>query len=103
MFSINYHLTSIFDATIYESFSKVIQKVFPQVSQIENLLELLQNNNKFEKTFLFDVIHKLCLATDSVSFDISKFTMCSDMIDVFIDISFIYGQNQNSLMGDNQS
>lgn len=44
-----------------------------------------------EKAFLFDIISKLYIATDSAPVDISNFAICSEMIDVFIDISYIYG------------
>ena len=44
-----------------------------------------------EKAFLFDVVTKIYIASDSTPCPLEKFTMCSEMIDVFIDISFIYG------------
>jgi len=44
-----------------------------------------------EKAFLFDIISKLYIATDSAPVDIANFAICSEMIDVFIDISYIYG------------
>jgi Ras-related GTP-binding protein C/D len=44
-----------------------------------------------EKAFLFEVVSKLYIATDSCPVDIGNFAICSEMIDVFIDISYIYG------------
>lgn len=44
-----------------------------------------------EKAFVFDIISKLYIATDSAPVDISNFAISSEMIDVFIDISYIYG------------
>ena len=44
-----------------------------------------------EKAFLFDVISKIYVATDSNPVDIPTYELCSDMIDVVIDISCIYG------------
>lgn len=38
---IRYHLTSIYDHSIFEAFSKVIQKLIPQLPYLENLLDML--------------------------------------------------------------
>ncbi|XP_037894193.1 ras-related GTP-binding protein D-like [Glossina fuscipes] len=34
------HLTSIYDHSIFEAFSKVVQKLIPQLSTLENLLNI---------------------------------------------------------------
>lgn len=44
-----------------------------------------------EKAFLFEIVSKLFIATDSTPVDIDSFAICSEMIDVFLDISYIYG------------
>ena len=44
-----------------------------------------------EKVYLFDVVSKTYLATDSSPIDMQNYAICSDMIDVYIDISCIYG------------
>ena len=36
-----YHLTSVFDTSIYEALSKVIQKLIPEQGMLERLLDLL--------------------------------------------------------------
>jgi len=36
-----YHLTSVFDTSIYEALSKVIQKLVPEQASLERLLDLL--------------------------------------------------------------
>ena len=57
-----------------------------------------------EKAFLFEEVSKLYIATDSGPLDIPTFAICSEMIDVFIDISYIYGQNKiPTLVHDNKS
>lgn len=38
---IRYQLTSIYDHSIFEAFSKVIQKLIPQLPTLENLLDML--------------------------------------------------------------
>ncbi|KAK9721021.1 GTP-binding protein gtr2, variant 2 [Basidiobolus ranarum] len=88
---LSFHLTSIYDHSIYEAFSKVIQKLIPQLPTLENLLNILCSNSGIEKAFLFDVISKIYVATDSSPVDMQSYEICSDMIDVIIDISCIYG------------
>lgn len=38
---LNFHLTSIYDHSIFEAFSKVVQKLIPQLPTLENLLNIL--------------------------------------------------------------
>ena len=37
----SFHLTSIYDHSIFEAFSKVVQKLIPQLPTLENLLNIL--------------------------------------------------------------
>lgn len=48
-------------------------------------------NSGIEKAFLFDVVSKIYIATDSAPVDMQTYELCCDMIDVVIDISCIYG------------
>jgi len=57
--------TSIYDYSVFEAFSKVIQKLIPQLSTLENLINILANNCGFEKTYLFDVLSKIYIASDT--------------------------------------
>eukprot|EP01006_Ploeotia_vitrea_P028432 TRINITY_DN61130_c0_g1_i1.p1 TRINITY_DN61130_c0_g1~~TRINITY_DN61130_c0_g1_i1.p1 ORF type:complete len:394 (+),score=38.06 TRINITY_DN61130_c0_g1_i1:162-1184(+) len=88
---ITFHLTSIYDHSIFEAFSKVIQKLIPQYPTLESLLDMYISNSRVEKAFLFDVLSKIYIATDSSPVDNATYELCSDMIDVVIDISSIYG------------
>ena len=38
---LSFYLTSIYDHSIYESFSKIIQKLIPSLPTLENLLNIL--------------------------------------------------------------
>ncbi|KAK6168130.1 hypothetical protein SNE40_022018 [Patella caerulea] len=89
--SLSFHLTSIYDHSIFEAFSKVVQKLIPQLPILENLLNILISNSGIEKAFLFDVVSKIYIATDSSPVDMQCYELCCDMIDVVIDISCIYG------------
>jgi Ras-related GTP-binding protein C/D len=62
---INFHLTSIFDHSIFEAFSKVIQKLIPQFGHLEHLLTYLLSASNIEQAFLFDVQTKISIANDS--------------------------------------
>jgi len=86
-----YYLTSIYDHSIFEAFSKVVQKLLPQLPTLENLLNLLVSTCSLEKAFLFDVVSKLYISTDSTPVDMQSYELCSDMIDVVLDVSGIYG------------
>jgi Ras-related GTP-binding protein C/D len=44
---------------------------------------------------LFDVISKIYVATDSSPVDMQSYEICCDMIDVVIDVSCIYGLEEN--------
>ncbi|KAH7728087.1 rragc protein [Aphelenchoides avenae] len=88
---INYHMTSIYDHSIFEAFSKVIQKLIKPLSALERLLDIFNQGSNVEKAFLFDVASKIYIATDSSPVDMATYELCCDMIDVAIDISSIYG------------
>jgi len=93
---ISYHLTSIYDHSIFEAFSKVIQKLLPQLETLENLLNVLCSNSGIEKAFLFDVLSKIYIATDSSPVDVQSYEICSDYIDVIVDVSEIYGYERKA-------
>eukprot|EP01113_Clastostelium_recurvatum_P037421 TRINITY_DN546_c0_g1_i2.p1 TRINITY_DN546_c0_g1~~TRINITY_DN546_c0_g1_i2.p1 ORF type:complete len:416 (+),score=87.46 TRINITY_DN546_c0_g1_i2:110-1249(+) len=88
---LSFYLTSIYDHSIFEAFSKVIQRLIPQLPTLENLLDIMIQNSRIEKAFLVDVVSKIYVATDSSPVDMQTYELCSDMIDVVIDVSCIYG------------
>lgn len=93
----SFYLTSIYDHSIFEAFSKVIQKLIPQLPTLENLLNILITSCNMEKSFLFDVVSKVYIATDSNPVDMQSYELCSDMIDVVIDVSCIYGLKETEM------
>ncbi|KAJ3163700.1 hypothetical protein HDU86_000294 [Geranomyces michiganensis] len=88
---LSFYLTSIYDHSIYEAISKVIQKLIKQLATFENLMNILCSNSGVEKAFLFDIMSKVYIATDSSPVDMQSYELCSDMIDVIFDVSCIYG------------
>ncbi|XP_045181556.1 ras-related GTP-binding protein C-like isoform X2 [Mercenaria mercenaria] len=93
---LSFYLTSIYDHSIFEAFSKVIQKLIPQLPTLENLLDIFISNSGIEKAFLFDVVSKIYIATDSSPVDMQSYELCCDMIDVVLDISMIYGEENRA-------
>merc|ERR1712137_266639 len=71
--------------------SKVVQKLIPQLPVLEQCLDLLITNSRMEKAYLFDVVSKVYIASDPTPVDLQSYELCSDMIDVVIDVSCIYG------------
>ncbi|GAB6019204.1 hypothetical protein CHUAL_000818 [Chamberlinius hualienensis] len=102
---LSFYLTSIYDHSIFEAFSKVVQKLIPQLPTLENLLNIFISNSGIEKAFLFDVVSKIYIATDSSPVDMQSYELCCDMIDVVLDISCIYGLHGDcdGMAFDNQS
>eukprot|EP00727_Mastigamoeba_balamuthi_P010474 m51a1_g6049 putative ras-related gtp-binding protein (378) ;mRNA; f:207600-209426 len=87
---ITFHLTSIYDHSIFDAFSKIVQKLTPQTHTLSDLLDSFIASSKIEKSFLADIATKIYVATDSSEVDVSNYELCSDMIDVVSDIIYIY-------------
>ncbi|KAF2230454.1 ras-related GTP-binding protein-like protein C [Viridothelium virens] len=93
---VSFYQTSIYDHSIFEAFSKVIQKLIPQLPTLESLLNSLCSTCRIEKAYLFDVLSKIYIATDTSPTDIGSYEICSDYIDVIVDISEIYGWDRSN-------
>jgi len=52
---LSFHLTSIYDHSIFEAFSKVVQKLIPQLPTLENLLNILISVREFDDEVTSDV------------------------------------------------
>eukprot|EP01066_Platyproteum_vivax_P007665 Platyproteum_vivax@DN3055_c0_g1_i1.p1 len=84
--------TSVFDHSIYEAMSKVLQKMVPSLGAVETLLDHLTTTCRFDRVFLFDVVSKCYLAADTAAFDHQIYEAFSDLLDVVIDITCIYSK-----------
>lgn len=89
--NISFYLTSIYDHTVFDALSKIVQKLFPFVEHLIAMLDSLHNSCGVEKAFIFDIVSKIFIATDSRPVDIAHYEICSELIDVLIDMSCIYG------------
>jgi Ras-related GTP-binding protein C/D len=93
--AIDFYLTSIYDHSVFEAFSKVIQTMVPQLPTLENLLNELCRHCRFEKAYLFDVLTKIYIAQDSSPGSMDNYEICSDYIDVIVDMSQVYGWDRH--------
>lgn len=92
---VNLYFTTIIDYSIYEAFSKVIQKILPCTTYVSKLLNKLCDYCKIEKAFVFDICSKLFIAhNDKVNIEPVKYEICCEMIDIHIDISLLYNNEK---------
>ncbi|EOR04574.1 hypothetical protein E3P81_03967 [Wallemia ichthyophaga] len=87
---LSYHLTSIYDHSILDAFSKVVQKLAKQLPVIQNLLNVFCANSGIAKAFLFEQNSRLYFATDATVADASTFEVCVDALDTFDKFSKLY-------------
>ncbi|MCJ1301754.1 hypothetical protein MMC08_004555 [Hypocenomyce scalaris] len=87
---VSFYPTSIFDHSIFEAFSKVIQVLVPQLPTLEALLSTVAASCKMDKVYLFDVLSKIYIASDTSPVDMAAYELCSDWIDTIVDMSEIY-------------
>lgn len=89
---VNLYNTSIYDHTVLEAMSRVIQRLTPQVPLLESLLDALVSSCRLEKAFLFDVVSRVFVAVDSAQAESSSYELCADTIDLVIEVSCIYSK-----------
>lgn len=87
---LSFYLTSIFDHSIYEAFSRIVQKLIPELPFLENMLDNLVQHSKLEKCFLLDINSKIYVSTDSSPVDIQTYEVCAEFVDVTIDLQDLY-------------
>ncbi|KAI5951168.1 GTR2 [Candida jiufengensis] len=92
--SVSFYLTSIFDHSIYEAFSRIVQRLIPDLPSLEHMLDNLVQHSNIDKVFLFDVNSKIYVATDSSPVDIQTYEVCAEFIDITIDLDDLYIENE---------
>ncbi|CAF4983417.1 unnamed protein product, partial [Rotaria socialis] len=88
---INFYLTSIYDHSIHEAFSKIVQNQMKQLRALENMLNLVTESTQLDKIFVCDIYNKIFLASDTKPVDTQLSELCCDVVDVYTGISSIYG------------
>lgn len=99
---VSFYLTSIFDHSIYEAFSRIVQKLITELPSLENMLDNLVAHSSIDKVFLFDVNSKIYVATDSSPVDIQTYEVCAEFIDITIDLDDLYLESENKNNGNAQ-
>lgn len=92
-----FHQTSIYDASVHEAMSKVVQKLLPQLPAVETLLTSLCSKCSMQKIYLFDTMSRIYLATDASPTFLRDFEVCSEYVDMIVDAKGIYGWRGSAL------
>lgn len=88
---ITFYSTSVYDDSIFDALSKVLQVLNPQLGTFETMLNTVAASCKMQKLYLFDVLSKLYIASDTSPIDMAAYSLCADYIDTIVDLSEIYG------------
>ena len=87
---VGYYQTSIFEPSVFDAVSKVVQTLLPQLSALESLLNRLCSSSRIQKAFLFDTPTRLYLAADTSAAFLRDYELCADHVDVLVDIKQLY-------------
>jgi len=93
---VNFYLTSIYDHSLQDAFSKVVQKLIDSLPYIEDLLNVFCGNSQATKAFLFDAKSRLYIATDASPVDSATHSLCSDFLLTLNSFSPLYKSVQAS-------
>ncbi|KAF9532469.1 Gtr1/RagA G protein conserved region-domain-containing protein [Crepidotus variabilis] len=77
---INFHLTSVYDHSLHEAFSKVLHRLIESLPYLEELLNVFCANSQSPKAFLFDIRSRLYIATDASPVDSATHNLCCDYL-----------------------
>ncbi|GMF03293.1 unnamed protein product [Ambrosiozyma monospora] len=90
---VNFHVTSIFDHTIYEAFSKIVQRLIAEYGVLEQMCDMLMETTCLDKVYLFDINSKIYIATDSSANSLQTYEACAEFIDVNTDLIALYEED----------
>ncbi|KAI6155230.1 Gtr1/RagA G protein conserved region-domain-containing protein [Pisolithus tinctorius] len=93
---LNFHLTSVYDHTLQDAFSRVIHKVIDSLPYLEGLLNIFCSNTSCPKAFLFDIRSKLYVATDASPVDQATHNLCCDYLQMLNSFGPLYKSNATS-------
>ncbi|KAF2222632.1 ras-related GTP-binding protein-like protein C [Elsinoe ampelina] len=93
---VSFYQTSIYDHSVFEAVSNVVQKLMPQLPALESLLNSLCSTCRIQKAYLFDTPSRIYLASDTSPADTNSYEVCSDLIDVVVDIGELYSWDRAS-------
>ncbi|GBE88273.1 GTP-binding protein [Sparassis crispa] len=76
----NFYLTSIYDHSLHDAFSRVLHKSIESLPYLEDLLNVFCANSQSSKAFLFDIRSRLYVATDASPVDPPTHNLCNDYL-----------------------
>jgi len=87
---LNFHLTSVYDHSLHEAFSKVLHKLVDSLPYLEDLLNVFCGNSQSPKAFLFDTKSRLYVATDASPVDSATHNLCCDYLQTLNSFGTLY-------------
>ncbi|KAI6024829.1 Gtr1/RagA G protein conserved region-domain-containing protein [Pisolithus microcarpus] len=93
---LNFYLTSVYDHTLQDAFSRVVHKVIDSLPYLEGLLNIFCSNTSCPKAFLFDIRSKLYVATDASPVDQVTHNLCCDYLQMLNSFGPLYKSNATS-------
>ncbi|OMH80671.1 GTP-binding protein gtr2 [Zancudomyces culisetae] len=88
--NVQFYVTSIYNKSIYEAMSRVSHKLFPHVNILESLLNSLCFKSNLDNAYIFDMNHKLYIASDSSPSTTQSHRFCCDTIGLIEDLTKMY-------------
>ena len=96
-----FFITSIYNSTLYEAFSTILQNLIPQKKNLPILINEFAKNSAIDNAYLFDIKNKFCLAFhNSTLKKVNVFDICLSMIDFALEMSNIYEENEDPNIDD---
>ncbi|KAJ7067169.1 Gtr1/RagA G protein Gtr2 [Mycena amicta] len=86
----NFHLTSVYDHTLHEAFSKILHKLINPLPFLEELVNVFCANSQSPKAFLFDIASRLYVATDNSPVDSATHNLCCDYLAMLNSFGSLY-------------
>ncbi|KAF9007572.1 Gtr1/RagA G protein conserved region-domain-containing protein [Cyathus striatus] len=87
---LNFHLTSVYDHSLHEAFSRVLHKLIDSLPYLEELLNVFCANSQSPKAFLFDTKSRLYVATDASPVDSATHNLCCDYLQMLNSFGPLY-------------
>ncbi|TFK98592.1 Gtr1/RagA G protein conserved region-domain-containing protein [Pterulicium gracile] len=87
---LNFHLTSIYDSSLHEAFSRVIHKLVDSLAYLEHLLNVFIANIQCPKAYLYDVKSCLYIATDASPVDAATHSLSCEFIKLLNTLGPLY-------------
>ncbi|KAA0149200.1 hypothetical protein FNF29_06087 [Cafeteria roenbergensis] len=85
-----FHASSVYDGSVYEAVSKVVQRLLPQRAAMTQMLDSFVTVCGFESAAIYDVVSKIHLARDSFARGEGTADLVGDTLDVVVDVACIY-------------